>query len=259
MKNVLRKACSFLIPILLLVCVNAAASPDIPWPTKETVAEVSAQLTEQHREQLIAESLKDKYVPGSTNLFDIVYYHVYVSVHKDGSEVTYEDTAIRANTPQARQVLGEHTMRFNEGRESTDVLQAVVYLTDGTRIRTDTTAVRMREPFTNLVYSDIKVKVLSIKGIEEGSIVRVVSKRTYRPGVEKGFVLLPLLIDPAWPLREGLMIVRVEPGTKVIKKERINQPFPQLDANVFTTVGGDGYYVYWMSNVTQSWSRYPRQ
>lgn len=241
----------FFIILLVFAWSAAAAAPNVPWPSEEVLGELHKQVSELHKEQLIKRSLEEKYVRGDSSFFDIVYSHQYVSVDKDGSQIIYHDSAIRANTPEARQALGEYTARFNTTKESVDILLAEVYLPNGTKVGTDTALCKIKEPFTSLVYSDLKVKTLSLKGIEEGSILRVIVKRTYQPDVDKGFAFLQLFLDTSVPLKESLTILRIEPGGKIVKKEIINHPSPSMVKKMQKTEKDETYYIYGMSGLKQ--------
>lgn len=239
----------FFITLLVFTWSPTAAALDVPWPSKEVLGELYEQVSELHKEQLIKASLKEKYVQGDSSLFDIVYDHQYISVDKDGRQIIYRDSAFRGNTPEARRSLGEYTVRFNAVKESVDILLAEVYLTNGTKIETDTALSQIKEPFTSLVYSDLKIKTLSLKGIEAGSVLRVVVKRTYRPDVDKGFTFLQYFLDSVVPVKESLTVLRLEPGTKIVKKERIDHSSSSMITKVHETEGGETYYVYGISGL----------
>jgi cellulose synthase operon protein C len=238
----------FLITLFTFFSFGMAATPDISWPSKEIIGELHDKVTDLHKEQLIKAILDKKYVPGDSSFFDIVYQHEYITVDKDGHQVIYRDSAIRANTPEARQALGEYTARFNAAKESVDFLLAEVYLPNGSKIETDTAQYQIKEPFTKLIYSDLKVKTLSLKGIEEGSILRIVSKQTYKPDVDKGFILIQSFLDYPIPVKEYLLVVHIEQGAKLLKKEKIDHLSPSMVTKIYDN-GGESYYTYAISDL----------
>jgi hypothetical protein len=249
MKATFVRCAVFFLTLLVFTCLNSVAAADVPWPSKDVLGDLHEQVLELHKGQLIKEFLKEKYVHGDSSFLDVVYNHQYISVNKDGGQVFYSDSAVRANTPQARQALGEITAGFNAAKESVDILLAEVYQRDGTKITTDTASCQTKEPFTSLVYSDLKVKTLSLKGIEEGSIVRVVTKRTFQPDVDKGCIYLQCSLDSLTPVKELLLVVRLEPGARIVKKERIGNPRPSMVAKTYSTGKGETYYVYGASGL----------
>ena len=163
---------SLLIVLLLSTYSYAAQVPQVPWPSEEVLGDLHTLVSETHKAQLIKESLEEKYVSGVSYPLSFVYQHSFVSLDKDGSQIIYYDSAVRINTPEAKQRMGEEASRFNSEKETLDYLTVVVYLKDGKQIDTDVTTTRIKEPFTGLVYSDLKVKTLTIQGLEEGSAGR---------------------------------------------------------------------------------------
>ena len=236
------------IMLLLSTYSYAAQAPQVSWPSKEVLGELHSFVSETHKERLIKESLEEKYVPGVSYPVTSLYQHSFTSLNKDGDYVSYYDYAIRVDTPEAKQRVGEQASRFNSEKESLDFLFVAVYLKGGKRIDTDVTTTRIREPFTGLVYSDLKVKTLTIKGLEEGSVVRLVVKKTYRPTVDKGYAMAAVDLDGSVPTKEKLTILRFAEGMNITKKERLNPPLPETTAKAMK-VGGDNYYIYRITGI----------
>ncbi len=233
---------------LLSTYSYAAQTPPVPWPSKEVLGELHPLVSETHKEQLIEESLDEKYVPGVSYPAVSVYQHSFTSLNKDGDYVSYYDYAIRVDTPEAKQRIGEQAARFNSEKETLDFLNVVVYLKNGKRIDTDVTTTRIREPFTGLVYSDLKVKTLTVQGLEEGSVVRLIARRTYRPTVDKGYAIAAVDLDNSVPTKEKLTILRFAKGMNITRKERLNPPLPAMTVKEIK-LGGDNYYIYRITGI----------
>lgn len=199
-------------------------------------------------EALIQAGLKEKYSPGDAGMAMVVFNHEYHSVDKDGNQVVYQDRAVRPNTTQAVQALGELTATFSASKESIEIISAEVYLPNGKKVVTDVSQALIKEPFTALNYSDLKIKTISFKGVEEGSVLRVVAKRTFRPDVDKGFFLFQGFFDVLVPTQETLVVLRFEPGTKIAKRERFATPAPTT-IRERKTDKGELFYLYGTSEV----------
>ena len=234
--------------LLLTLPAFAGGTSGIPWPSKEILGEFHSTVSEARKEHLIRESLKEKYVAGVTYPFDIVYSHSYADVDKDGGYSLYFDYAARINTVQAKQSMGEQTARFNEAKETVDFIRATVYLPDGRQIDTDSANVRVKEPFTDLVYSDLKIKILSVQGLEEGSVLRLLVKRTYRPTIEKGYFVYPVELDARTPAKEKLAILRFKGGGRILEKDRIGPPLPDISRKTVNS-GTDTFYIYKVTDI----------
>ena len=239
---------SLLIVLLLSTYSYAAQVPQVPWPSEEVLGDLHTLVSETHKAQLIKESLEEKYVSGVSYPLSFVYQHSFVSLDKDGSQIIYYDSAVRINTPEAKQRMGEEASRFNNEKETLDYLTVVVYLKDGKQIDTDVTTTRIKEPFTGLVYSDLKVKTLTIQGLEEGSVIRYIVKRTYRPTVDKGYAMVTVDLDSVVPMKEKLTILRFEDGMTIDRKERLNPPLPETTTKA-VKVGGANYYIYRIAEI----------
>ncbi len=239
---------SLLIVLLLSTYSYAAQVPQVPWPSEEVLGDLHTLVLETHKAQLIKESLEEKYVSGVSYPLSFAYQHNFISLDKDGSQIIYYDSAVRISTPEAKQWMGEEASRFNSEKETLDYLTVVVYLKDGKRIDTDVKTTIIKEPFTGLVYSDLKVKTLTIQGLEEGSVIRYIVKRTYRPTIDKGYALATVDLESVVPMREKLTILRFEGGMTIDRKERLNPPLPEKTTKA-VKVGVANYYIYRVTEI----------
>jgi hypothetical protein len=228
---------------LLPAPIRASSGAGVPWPSAAISGDFSQYLTEGHRNTLIGKSLKEKYVPGASYPVDIVYQHQHCFIAKDGSTVAYQDAAVRVNTVEGKQSMGEQVFPYDSDRQTVDLLRVEVYLPDGRKKVTDVAnSTRIKEPFTGLVYSNLKMKTLTVEGLEEGSVLRIVTKHTYRPDVMKGFALLPLTFDSPVPVKELLSVVQIEKGMKIVKKERLTRSAPEIKTGIRTGAGGEAVH-----------------
>lgn len=236
--------------LLLPLSTRASSGAAAPWPSAEISGDFSQYLTEEHRNALIASGLKEKPVAGTSYPFDIVYQHQHCSVAKDGSTVTYQDAAVRVNTLEGKQMMGEQVFPYDSDRQTVDLLRVEVYLPDGSKVVTDAaTSTRIKEPFTGLVYSNLKMKTLTVKGLEEGSVLRMITRHIHRPDVMKGFALLSLTFDSPVPVKEFLSIAQIEKGMKIVKKERLTRSAPEIKTGIRTGVGGVAVHFHRAANI----------
>jgi hypothetical protein len=203
------------------------------------------KLSPAHKEQLIRECLKEKYVSGVSYPYEYVFHHQYTLVEKDGSMVDYSDYAIRVNTADALRTMGEQIFSFDASKETVEILKASVYSSDGHEINTEITSAREKEPYTGLVYRDLKVKTISLKGLQEGSILRVVIKRTDRPDGRKYPIFKQVGLTNYIPSKERVYILRFQTGTEYIRKERIRrEALGSIVAEDHVAANGDSIYIY---------------
>lgn len=203
------------------------------------------KLSESHKEQLIRESLQEKYVSGISYPYEIVYFHQYSLIRKDGSTVDYSDYAIRANTADGIKAVGEQVFPFRASRETVDIEKASVYARNGREINTDVASAMQRDPYTGLVYSDLKVKTLTLKGLGEGSVLRVITKETERTKGTQRPIFRELGLTNYLPAKEKIFVLRFEAGTEFRVKERMNGDVSKSILKKETTAAnGDRIYAY---------------
>jgi hypothetical protein len=193
---------------------------------------------------LFTASFKDNPPAKEAYKSEIVYSHIYSYIHKDGSSDTYFDMAQKINTSEAKQWLGEANVLFDSSRESVTFLKASVYLPSGKEISTDTNWTIERAPYTGLVYSDLKLKNLSFKGLEDRSVARLAYRKTERPTEEAGFIYQNIDLTTTRPCKERIYVTQIEAGTPVIVKEKIKQILAGLESKHYTLKNGNNVYVY---------------
>jgi len=214
------------------------------FPQKD-VGEFYEKLSSAHKEQLIREGLKEKYVSGVSYPYEFVYHHQYSLVKKDGSVGEYSDYAVRVNTADAIKALGEQVFSYQASRETVEILKGSVYSAGGREIITETTSIREKEPYTGLVYSDLKVKCISLKGLEEGSILRIVTKRSDRSDGRKRPIFKEIGLDNYVPAKERVYMLRFEAGTEYVKRERIRgEASDTVVTKRIVAANGDTLHIY---------------
>ena len=212
---------------------------------EKDLGEFYEKLSETHKIDLVKESLRDRYVAGVSYPFEFVYYHRYCLIRKDGSLVEYVDYAARANTPEAVRTLGEQHFLFQAGRERVEILKASVYSGDGQERETETSSVIEKEPFTGLVYSDLRIKSLSLKGLSVGSVLRIVVKVSDRRDGKKRPFFREVDLDHYVPVKEKLHLFRFEAGTDYRKRERIRaETAPFVVSRSLVSTQGDSVHLY---------------
>ncbi len=218
---------------------------DIPGGNQEAIRE---KISTAHKEKLIQDCLKEKYVSGVSYPYEFVYYHQYSFTKKDGSAVEYTDYAIRVNTPDALKKMGEQTFSFSASSERVEFLGASVYTPDSREIKTSLASVREKEPYTGLVYSDLKVKTISLQGMREGSIFRMLIKRIDKPDGRKTPIFKEIGLDHYTAVKESLYILRFEAGTDYLKKERIRgEGAESIFRKSYVAGNGDTIHIYGVS------------
>ena len=239
--------CSLFI-IAGMLCAGLCYGYDIPGFTKKDFGKVYDDFTTQHRNELIGASLKEKPVTGDSYPVDVIYSHTYVYVKKDGSFVEYTDYAMKINAPFVKNDLGERKFAFDSSREKIEVLKASVYTGEGKEIKTDVLTVKEKEPYTGLVYSDLKMKILTLKGLEDGSAIRIAYKKTYTPTEDKGYIFHWIGLNNNLPSKEKIYIYHFEAGAPIKVLERFRGIMPELQSSNIALQNGDAVYVYKMTN-----------
>lgn len=250
--SIYRCLASLMMSLFLFVSVNAFASSgvEIPWPSNKVLGEFSRYVTENHKADLIRESLEKKYISGGSYPVDIVYRHDYIMAARDGAVVRYSDVAYRISTPLAKELLGEQTFQFNSTEQTIDFICVEVYLSDGKKVVTDpAVSSHVKEPFTGLVYSDLKVKTLTVKGLEEGSVLRIIVKSTYKPKIMKDFVLLEIECDSPVPVKDKVSILRFEKGMQMVEKDRLNWPVSKITRRKYTEKEGAVFHLFRITDI----------
>lgn len=222
---------------------------DIPGFTKNAFGDIYDIFSEVHRNQLIQASLKEKPVAGHSYPVDVIYSHEYLYVKNDGSFVRYEDSAIKINAPFIKNSIGEPSFVYDSSRENIDILDAVVYTAAGKEIRTDISDARVKEPYTGLVYSDLKMKILTLKGLEDGFAARMAYRQTYNPIEEKGFIFNSIDLSDTAPVKEKVFVYCFEAGTPLKIRERFRDRISNLRTKKFTLADGATAYVYSASDI----------
>jgi transglutaminase-like putative cysteine protease len=224
------------------------ASYKMPEFPQKDLGDFYEKLSAAHREKLIRETLKERYTAGVSHDYEFVYDHRCIFTRKDGSTVEYSDYAIRINTPHGLNVLGEQTFPLRGTSQTIEILKASVYSPDGGETGTDAGAWRERVPYTGLIYSDLKVRTLSIRGLDVGSILRIAVKETYQTGGGKMPIFRQIDLDNYVPAKEKVRILRFEAGAQFQKKERIEGAFSEtILKRSYTAGNGDNFYVYAVS------------
>jgi transglutaminase-like putative cysteine protease len=234
-------ACLFL--FYLFAC-GICHGDEIPGFTKKDFETVYDDFSEQHKNQLIQASLKEKPTEKKTYPSETIYKHIYLHLKKDGSSVEYWDYAQKINAPSTKDSLGEQKIYYDSSQAKVDFLKAAVYVADGKEIETDLTTAKIKEPYTGLVYSDLKMKILTMKGVETGAAIRTAYVKTDKRGEEKDFIFEEISLDTYEPLVEKIVVIRIEAGTPVKKMERIHDQIPEFQNTYYTLENGDGVYIF---------------
>ena len=158
----------------------------------------------------------------------------------------YSDRAIKINSSSAKNSLGEQKIYYDSSREKVEFLKAASYSADGGEVETDLNSVIVKEPYTGLVYSDLKVKIITMKGVGDGSAIRVAKAETQKKSMDKDFIFEEFYLDSYEPLGERIIVVRIEAGTPIRRSERIRESIPELQQDHYTLKNGDSIHIYKM-------------
>ncbi len=217
--------------------------------TEAKFKDVYKEFSEENKRQLIRKNLNEPNTLKEGFKSEVVYSHTYSYIHRDGSTDTYYDIAQKANSPDVKQVIGEPNIIFDSSRESASILKAAVYTHSGAETESDITAVIEKSPFTGLVYSDLKVKSLSIKGLEDGAVVRIAYRKTSRPTEESGFIHENISMSVSRPVKESISVIEIESGTPVIISDRLKKSTADIQRKEYRLENGNGVYIYRFTNL----------
>ncbi len=230
--------------------------------TKDIYGEFYDDFSSQHKNKLIQASIKEKLPAGNTYPIDIIYKHAYLFIRKDGSIEEYDDYAMKINAPLIKNQLGEQKFSYDTTRQKIEILKASVYDSEGKEIETDVGQIKEKDIYADLIYSELKMKILSMKGLEDGYAIRIAKKEVYTPEEDKGFITAGIDLDYALPIREMIYICRIEAGTPASVWERFRGKIPELQTKRIVLTSGDVVYIYKLTNkeaVTNEYSGIPSQ
>jgi hypothetical protein len=238
-----------LLLFIVIIFSGVCYGYDIPGFTKNAFGEIHDIFSEVHRNQLVQAGLKEKPIDGHSYPVYVIYSHEYLYVKKDGSFVKYVDNAIKINAPFIKNSIGEPSFVYDSSREHIDILEAAVYTATGKEIRTDISDARVKEPYTGLVYSDLKMKILTLKGLEDGFAARMAYKQTYNPIEEKGFIFHSIDLNDTAPVKEKVFVYCFEAGTPLKIRERFRDRISSLRTKRLTLENGSTAYIYSASDI----------
>ena len=216
--------------------------------TKDIYGEFYDNFSLQHKNELIQASLKEKSPAGNTYPVDIIYKHAYVFIRKDGRIEEYDDYAMKINAPLIKNRLGEQKFSYDKTRQKIEILKASVYDNEGKEIETDIAQVKEKDIYTGLIYSDLKMKILTLKGLEDGYAIRIAKRETYTPAEEKGFITAGIDLSYSMPVHEMIYVCRIEAGTPATVWERFREAIPELQTKKIVLKSGDVIYIYKITN-----------
>lgn len=242
--------------LVLFVCLVACTACD-QGLQKEIIdigvpelSDVAASLTETHNVGLIKQSLQEKDEAGANYPVDFVYRHCYTSYDKNESTTCYIDYAIKINTSTAKEQFGEQRIPYIAGYDNVKILKATVYTPDGREIETDVSRLIDRAPDTDLVYTDTREKIITLKGLENGSVLRIAYKKSH-PGYSSDVYYLfdDYGFNHFYPQKEVIAIWRFQKGMKIKVKEDIRANKANIYQKNIVLANKDSLYVYKMDNI----------
>ncbi|HEX2964955.1 MAG TPA: DUF3857 and transglutaminase domain-containing protein, partial [Syntrophorhabdaceae bacterium] len=222
---------------------------DIPGFSEAKFKDTYREFGEERKRQLVTKNLNEQSTLKSGFKSEVVYRHLYLYIHRDGSTDTYYDIAQKANSPDTKQMIGEPGILFDSSRETVSFLKAVVYTHSGREVESDTMEAIEKSPFTGLVYSDLKVKSLSVKGLEDGAVVRVAYRRTSKPTEEMGFIHERINMAVGIPLKESISVIEIESGTPVTISEKLKKAVTDIQKKDYKLENGNSVYIYKATNL----------
>ncbi|PKN50705.1 MAG: hypothetical protein CVU55_15655 [Deltaproteobacteria bacterium HGW-Deltaproteobacteria-13] len=216
--------------------------------TKDIYGEFYDNFSLKHKNELIQASLKEKSPAGNTYPIDIIFKHSYTFIRKDGSIEEYIDYAMKINAPLIKNQLGEQKFPYDTTRQKIEILKASVYDSEGKEIETNVAQVKEKDIYTDLIYSELKMKILTLKGLEDGYAIRIGKREVYTPAEDKGFITAGIDLNYALPIREMIYICHIEAGTPASVWERFRGEIPELQMKKIVLKNGDVVYIYKITN-----------